>query len=27
VDAWLAPYRTFWADKLDALGDHLKRSD
>jgi DNA-binding transcriptional ArsR family regulator len=27
LDAWLAPYRTFWADKLDALGDHLKRSD
>lgn len=27
LDAWLAPYRTFWARKLDALGDHLKRSD
>jgi DNA-binding transcriptional ArsR family regulator len=27
LDAWLAPYRTFWADKLDALGDHLTRSD
>jgi DNA-binding transcriptional ArsR family regulator len=27
LDAWLAPYRAFWADKLDALGDHLKRSD
>ena len=27
LDAWLAPYRTFWAEKLDALGDHLKRSD
>ncbi|HEV2677006.1 MAG TPA: metalloregulator ArsR/SmtB family transcription factor [Aliidongia sp.] len=25
--AWLAPYRSFWADKLDALGDHLNRSD
>ncbi|MFI4986935.1 MAG: ArsR/SmtB family transcription factor [Alphaproteobacteria bacterium] len=27
LDAWLAPYRRFWAAKLDALGDHLKRSD
>ena len=27
LDAWLAPYRRFWADKLDALGEHLKRSD
>ena len=27
LDAWLAPYRAFWADKLDALGEHLKRSD
>jgi DNA-binding transcriptional ArsR family regulator len=27
LDAWLAPYRVFWADKLDALGDHLRRSD
>src|SRR5271166_801486 len=27
LDAWLEPYRSFWADKLDALGDHLKRSD
>jgi DNA-binding transcriptional ArsR family regulator len=27
LDAWLAPYRVFWADKLDALDDHLKRSD
>lgn len=27
LDAWLAPYRVFWADKLDALGDHLHRSD
>lgn len=27
LDAWLAPYRAFWADKLDALGNHLKRSD
>lgn len=27
LDAWLQPYRQFWADKLDALGDHLSRSD
>ncbi|HEX4296569.1 MAG TPA: metalloregulator ArsR/SmtB family transcription factor [Devosia sp.] len=27
LDAWLAPYRAFWAGKLDALGDHLKRTD
>jgi DNA-binding transcriptional ArsR family regulator len=27
LDAWLSPYRAFWANKLDALGDHLKRSD
>jgi DNA-binding transcriptional ArsR family regulator len=27
LDAWLAPYRVFWADKLDALDGHLKRSD
>ncbi|HEY0032777.1 MAG TPA: metalloregulator ArsR/SmtB family transcription factor [Devosia sp.] len=27
LEAWLAPYREFWADKLDALGDHLDRSD
>jgi DNA-binding transcriptional ArsR family regulator len=23
LDAWLAPYRWMWADRLDALGDHL----
>jgi DNA-binding transcriptional ArsR family regulator len=23
VDAWLAPYRRFWADRLDALDIHL----
>ncbi len=23
VDAWLAPYRTFWAQRLDALEAHL----
>jgi DNA-binding transcriptional ArsR family regulator len=27
LEAWLQPYREFWADKLDALGDHLSRSD
>jgi DNA-binding transcriptional ArsR family regulator len=27
LDAWLAPYRVFWAARLDALGDHLNRSD
>jgi DNA-binding transcriptional ArsR family regulator len=27
LDAWLAAYRPFWAAKLDALGDHLRRSD
>src|SRR5882724_2809427 len=26
LDAWLAPYREFWAAKLDDLDDHLKRS-
>jgi DNA-binding transcriptional ArsR family regulator len=25
IDAWLAPYRTLWNDRLDALGDHLDR--
>ena len=23
VDAWLAPYRRFWVNKLDALVDHV----
>jgi len=23
VDAWLAPYRRLWDDRLDALGRHL----
>jgi DNA-binding transcriptional ArsR family regulator len=27
LDSWLAPFRSFWAEKLDALGDHLSRSD
>ena len=25
LDRWLAPYRTFWSAKLDALGTHLDR--
>jgi len=24
LDAWLAPYRRFWADRLAALDDHLE---
>lgn len=27
LDDWLAPYRIYWSQKLDALGDHLNRSD
>ena len=27
LDEWLTPYRAFWSAKLDALGDHLSRSD
>lgn len=27
LDAWLAAYRPFWAAKLDALANHLTRSD
>jgi DNA-binding transcriptional ArsR family regulator len=27
VDAWLAPYRRFWANRLDALQAHLERKD
>ena len=27
IDQWLAAYRQFWSSKLDALGDHLGRSD
>ena len=27
LDQWLDPYRRFWAGRLDALGDHLGRSD
>ncbi|WP_337185761.1 metalloregulator ArsR/SmtB family transcription factor [Phenylobacterium sp.] len=25
LDAWLAPYRRFWAGRLAALEDHLER--
>ena len=25
LEAWLAPYRRFWADRLDALDTHLNR--
>lgn len=25
LDAWLAPYRDLWAERLDALSDHLQR--
>ena len=25
LDGWLEPYRAAWADRLDALGDHLDR--
>ncbi len=25
IDAWLAPFRRFWAGKLDALTEHLMR--
>ncbi|SEP81212.1 transcriptional regulator, ArsR family [Devosia sp. YR412] len=27
LDNWLQPYRAFWAGKLDALDEHLMRSD
>ncbi|MEZ4572785.1 MAG: metalloregulator ArsR/SmtB family transcription factor [Thermomicrobiales bacterium] len=27
IDAWLAPYRHFWADRLDALDDYLDREE
>ena len=26
LDAWLAPYRALWNDRLDALGRHLDTS-
>jgi DNA-binding transcriptional ArsR family regulator len=25
LDTWLAPFRSFWASRLDALGDHLEK--
>lgn len=27
VDAWLQPYRQFWAERLDALEAHLDREE
>ena len=27
IDAWLAPYRRYWANRLDALQTHLDRKD
>jgi len=27
IDAWLAPYRRFWSDRLDALEAHLGEPD
>lgn len=27
IDAWLAPYRRLWSDRLDALERHLDRMD
>lgn len=26
LDAWLNPFRHFWAERLDALGDHLEKA-
>jgi DNA-binding transcriptional ArsR family regulator len=26
VDAWLAPYRAFWSERLDALERHLEEN-
>ena len=25
LDAWLNPFRSFWSERLDALGDHLEK--
>jgi Predicted transcriptional regulators len=25
LDSWLDPFRQFWTDRLDALGDHLEK--
>jgi DNA-binding transcriptional ArsR family regulator len=27
VDAWLAPYRKFWTERLDALEQHLDQQE
>ncbi|WP_370326115.1 ArsR/SmtB family transcription factor [Euzebya sp.] len=27
LDAWLAPYRRLWSDRLDALEDHLDQME
>lgn len=27
LDSWLAPYRRFWNERLDALGRHLDDTD
>ena len=27
LDAWLAPYRQLWNDRLDALGRHLDQKE
>jgi DNA-binding transcriptional ArsR family regulator len=27
IDSWLRPYRRFWADRLDALEQHLDTED
>lgn len=27
LDAWLAPFRRLWNERLDALGEHLDRSE
>jgi DNA-binding transcriptional ArsR family regulator len=27
LDAWLAPYRRFWVDRLDALERHLDKEE
>jgi hypothetical protein len=27
LDAWLAPYRRFWSDRLDALERHLDQEN
>jgi DNA-binding transcriptional ArsR family regulator len=27
LDAWLAPYRRLWNDRLDALGRHLEKEE